>query len=117
MPQQTTPPTLTAQFATMLPQWERLFKQLKGQIGDDYRASEDPDDNKPGMCVTIGFTPYRPESETETEREASWSYQTGDNSFSGGAYGHPHWAVVSLYRRSNSKQLAIDCADQICELV
>lgn len=100
--------TLDEQIAECVPQWTRLFKALKQDIGDDYRASEDED--KPGMCVTIGFTP------ANDERDASWSYQTGDNSYTGGAYGHPHWAVVSLYRRSNSRVLALECAEQIAEL-
>lgn len=100
--------TLDKQIAAMVPQWTKLFKSLKQDIGDDYRASEDED--TPGMCVTIGFTP------ANDERDASWSYQTGDNSYTGGAYGHPHWAVVSLYRRSNSRELANECAEQIAEL-
>lgn len=103
--------TLDQQIKPMVREWQSLFIALKKQIGDDYRASDDPDDNTPGMCVTIGFTP---ESE---EHDASWSYQTGDNSYSGGAYCHPHWAVVSLYRRSNSRQLAEECANQIADLV
>lgn len=103
--------TIDQQIDPLIPEWTKLFKALKSGIGDDYRASDDPDDNTPGMQVTIGFTP---ESE---DKDASWSYQTGDNSYTGGAYGHPHWAVVSLYRRSNSRQLAKDCADQIAELV
>lgn len=86
-----------------------LLVCLKRDIGDDYRASDDPDDNTPGMCVTIGFTP------ASEDLPYSWSYQTGDNSFTGGAYGHPHWGVVSLYRRSNSRELAKDCVDQISE--
>lgn len=103
--------TLDQQLDSLIPQWTRLFKSLKPTIGNDYRASDDADDNLPGMCVTIGFTPA-----TE-EDNCSWSYQTGDNSYSGGAYGHPHWAVVSLYRRSNSRELAEDCASQIGDLV
>lgn len=101
--------TIDKQIDSMVSEWARLFKALKGDIDDDYRASED--EEIPGMCVTIGFTP---ESE---ESDASWSYQTGDNSYTGGAYSHPHWAVVSLYRRSNSVELAKDCANQIAELV
>lgn len=95
----------------LAPQWEQLFKSLKPQIDDDYRASDDPDDETPGMSVTIGFTPSTEDS------PCSWSYQTGDNSYSGGAYGRAHWSVVSLYRRSNSRELAKDCADQIAESV
>jgi hypothetical protein len=60
-----------------------LLVSLKSDICDE--------ENLPGMVVTIGYSP-----------NGDWDYQTGDNSFSGGAYGHPHWAVVYLYRRYNS---------------
>lgn len=95
----------------LVPEWIRLLKSLKGDIGDKYRATDDPDDDKPGMCVTIGFTP------ADEDKDASWSYQTGDNSYTGGAYGHPHWVVIYLYRRSNSRELAEDAASQIADLV
>jgi len=84
-----------------------LIKELKGQIGDDYRASDDPDDNTPGMQITIGFT-----AATEDE-DFSWSYQTGDNSYTGGAYSHSTWGVGAIYRRSNSKQVAKELCDDI----
>jgi len=103
--------TLDQQLSELKPQLVRLFKALKRDIGDDYRASDDPDDTTPGMQVTIGFTP-----ETE-DSDYSWSYQTGDNSYTGGAYGHANWGVVSLYRRSNSKLVAEDCLDQLGEAV
>ncbi len=95
----------------MVPQWTRLFKSLKPSIADDYRCSDDPDDTMPGMTVTIGFTP------STEDKGCSWHYQTGDNSFSGGAYLHRHWAVISLYRRSNSRELAKQAADEIAESV
>jgi hypothetical protein len=91
-----------------------LLIDLKGEIGDEYRGSSyeapgGPDDGPPSMDVTIGWTP-------ET---GSWSYQTGDNSYTGGAYGHPYWAVIELDRRSNSTELARDIrnqlADQFCQ--
>jgi len=102
--------TIDEQISEMVPQWTRLIASLIPQIDDDYRATEDPDDDVPGMCLTIGFTP-----ETE-ERDASWNYQTGDNSYTGGAYSHPHWGVVSLYRDSVPADVADDAADQIGEL-
>lgn len=95
----------------LVPQWTRLLKSLKADIGDEYRCSDDPDDTTPGMCVTIGFTP------STDENDCSWSYQTGDNSYTGGAYGHAHWAVIYLYRRSNSRELAESAADEIAESV
>ena len=30
-----------------------------------------------------------------------WNYQTGDNSFTGGAYGLPHWGVTTIYPDSD----------------
>lgn len=85
-----------------------LIKELKSQIGDDYRASElDGEDSLPGMCVTIGFT-----AATEDD-DFSWSYQTGDNSYTGGAYSHKTWGVASIYRRSNSKDVARELCDDI----
>lgn len=84
-----------------------LLRSLKANIGDDYRASDDPEDDAPGMCVTVGWSP----------ESGDWSYQTGDNSFTGGAYRYPHWGVISLYRRSNSRDLARDIQDQLAECV
>jgi len=82
----------------------RLLKALKADICDDYRCSDDPDDKLPGMCVTIGASV-----------DGSWHYQTGDNSFTGGAYGHRHWAVVYLYRRSDSIALAQDALNELAD--
>jgi hypothetical protein len=91
--------------------WTRLAASLIPEIGDDYRASDDPSDDVPGMCLTIGYTP---ESE---DKDESWHYQTGDNSYSGGAYGHPHWAVVSLYRDTVPADVAEEIIDQLSEVV
>jgi hypothetical protein len=70
-----------------------------------------PDDTTPGMLVTIGFTPG------DDDKDWSWSYQTGDNSFTGGAYGHAHWGVIYLNRRSNSRELAKGAVDEIGDSV
>ena len=89
--------------ARLRAEWARLLRSLKPDIGDDYRASDD--DMLPGMQVTFGVT-------LGEDGFLSWSYQTGDNSYTGGAYGHPVWAVVSLYRRSNSRELAKEAMEE-----
>ena len=89
--------------ADLEPQWSELLKQLVQDIADDYRASDDPEDDQPGMQVTFGTN----------DEMSSWSYQTGDNSYTGGAYSFPHWAVISLYRDSDPAELAHDAIDQI----
>lgn len=81
-----------------------LFVALRSDIGDEYRASEE--DTEPSMCVTLGFTP----------EDGSWDFQTGDNSYTGGAYLHPDWAVVSVYRDSNARELAKEVVEQLAQL-
>lgn len=81
-----------------------LVKGLKKHIADDYRANED--DDKPGMSLTVG-----------ANETGEWGYQTGDNSYSGGAYFYPHWAVVDVYRRSNSADVARDIQSQLADLM
>lgn len=98
---------LDSRFAELLPEWVALVADLIPTIADDYRATDDPDDNEPGMCLTVA-------SDNELSQ---WSYQTGDNSFSGGAYGLPHWAVVYLSRDSDPAQVAEDIASQLGELI
>lgn len=88
-------------------QWTELVGSLKDDIGDDYRASEEED--VPGMCLTVGGS--------VKDGEFSWAYQTGDNSYSGGAYCHKHWAVVSIYRDSDPAEIAKDIANQLGEAI
>lgn len=71
-------------------------------IADEYRAFED--DMVPGVQLTVGLNDA-----------GEWSWQTGDNSFTGGAYGYPYWAVTGVYRRSNSRAVARDLQDQLVE--
>lgn len=84
------------------PQMVALIKELKKQIGDEYRASDDS--TRPSMSVTVGAD------------ADGWSYQTGDNSYTGGAYGYATWAVVEIDRRSNSRSAADDIVRQLFEL-
>lgn len=50
-----------------------LLIRLKREIGDEYRASDDPDDNTPGMQVTfatkrmVNLGPIRPETTVTRE--------------------------------------------------
>lgn len=82
----------------------KLLVSLKADIGDDYRASDDPEDNTPGMQVTIASNDGK-----------KWTYQTGDNSYSGGCYHYRHWGVIYLYRNSNCRALAKDAIAEVWE--
>lgn len=80
-----------------------LIRYLKPQICDDYI---DEGDTLPSICLTVG-------ADTTT---GDWRYKTGDNSYTGGAYGYSDWAVVTVYRRSNSIKLARDIREQLSDL-
>ena len=59
------------------------------------------------LCVTVGFSPE------EDGRPAGWGYQTGDNSFTGGAYGHPFWGVVWIGADSVPEEVAREIAADV----
>jgi len=46
-----------------------------------------------------------------------WNYQTGDNSFTGGAYGLPHWAVTSITPDSDPLEVYEYIIDELNELL
>lgn len=80
-------------------EFRRLLISLKKTICDDYQVEGAEENAPPCMQVTFGMS-------RNADGELSWNYQTGDNSFMGGAYSHPAWGVVYLSRRSNSLNLA-----------
>ena len=61
---------------------------------------------------------YRPGNEgldltvSTDAKSRNYGWQTGDNSFTGGAYSYPHWAVVTVFPRTNSRQLAREIIGQ-----
>ena len=92
-----------------LPDREELVDLIVGlipSIEDEFRAPGCEDEDEASMQLTIGWN-------AET---GSWSYQTGDNSFSGGAYGYPHWSVVTLGREIDAQSTADEILDELDEL-
>ena len=77
-----------------------LVTNLIPEIDDDYRSDEEA--TEPSMLLTVGAD------------ADGWSYQTGDNSFTGGAYGYATWALVYLDRESDPSSVADDI---IAELI
>jgi hypothetical protein len=84
----------------------KLFIALKKDIGPD-TLIETGDGDVPGIEVTIGCT------FDFNGASISWNYQTGDNSYTGGAYGHPEWFTCSVMKRTNCKELANDIINEI----
>lgn len=84
----------------------RLVRAVRSDISREYRCTDDPDDTTPGILLTVGAS-----------LDGSWSWQTGDNSFTGGAYGHAHWGIGYVYRRSNSFEVADTILDELAEVM
>ena len=82
-----------------------LIKAVKSDISSEYRAFDD--DETPGIQLTVATN----------DDMSEWTYQTGDNSYSGSCYFYPHWAVVGVYRRSNSRDVAKDILTQLNDLI
>ena len=59
--------------------------------------------DRDGLDLTVGAS---------GEGREKWSYQTGDNSYTGGAYAYPHWAVITVYPRTNAKDAAKEILSQ-----
>ena len=85
----------------------KLIELLKLDICDDYRCTDDPEDAEPGMTLTF----------STNDDLSCWGYQTGDNSYTGGAYGLPHWAVTYLYRDSDAEKVYEEILNQWAELI
>lgn len=84
-----------------------LVKACIADIHADARAPGCEDDDEPSMQLTVA-----------TDDELSgWNYQTGDNSFTGGAYGLPHWAVIYLTPDSDPSEIVSEIFGQWAELI
>jgi hypothetical protein len=70
-----------------------IIRSIKPHIQDNYIEETG---GIPFIQLTIGCGPD------------GWNYQTGDNSFTGGAYCFPFWGVGYVTRRCNSRALARD---------
>lgn len=92
----------------------KLAAALIPDIRDDYRAhdceckgaADDSHDSDcvPSMQVTVGAD------------ADGWAYQTGDNSYTGGAYGFATWAVVALYRDTIPSEWADAVLSELYEM-
>ncbi len=81
-----------------------LLIALRSDVHCDSRASDDPDDDRPAMCVTISLCP---------EHAENWNYQTGDNSYTGACYGDPYWGVGDVAREDSDA----DCKQEATRMV
>ena len=68
---------------------------------------EDDEGNAGCLQLTIGFN----------DDMSEWGAQTGDNSYTGGAYSFPHWSVVYVTPDSTVDDIQDDIIDQALSLI
>ncbi len=89
----------------------RMFisDSLDGWIADAiaYGCFDDKESEYYGMQLTIACS----------DDGTKWNYQTGDNSYTGNAYGLPHWAVVYIYPDSTTDELMNEIINQLEDLL
>lgn len=61
---------------------------------------------KEGIDITVATTDGK-----------RWAYQTGDNSYTGGAYGMVHWSVQTIYPNTNCYTMAREIVNELREMV
>lgn len=76
---------------------------------DDYDEDDTPEYGYSYIDLTVGI-------DTEGDDENTWGYQTGDNCYTGGAYGHPDWAVVCLSAGSDPAEVVAEIRSELSEL-
>jgi hypothetical protein len=99
--------TLTTEICDLLKSLKR--SQDWQRLRRDWAKHADP--------VEHGETPYVQVTIGANDDLTDWGWQTGDNSYTGGAYGYRHWGIVYLTSRSNCLELAKDCLAEIKEQI
>lgn len=89
-----------------LPQFALIANLFRG-IQRNSINFQDPDTVREGLDITLGTNGDGPE----------YGWQTGDNSFTGGAYGYRHWAVVTLFPTSDPAEVAREVFEQWEDLI
>lgn len=80
---------------TVIDDLKLLIPFLVGFMVSEERSScQEPHETTPMMDLTVGFT----------EDLNQWNYQTGDNSFPGGAYGLPIWAIATILSKKGIEE-------------
>ena len=81
---------------------EDLTKLIKLNL-DEWKSwlNEDVDSDEGWGTLTIGFD----------DDNEEWSYQTGDNNYTGGAYGFHNWLVVNFSTECTVEEVL----ERLCE--
>ena len=75
------------------------------------------EDREEAYCEVAPVSVQLTVGATVGEGRASWGYQTGDNSYTGGAYGHPFWGIAYVTHESDPEAIASEILSEIDEQI
>lgn len=88
----------------LLESLSKIIKSLSSNVTDDMI---DHDWESPAIQITLGIS--------VTNNTISWGWQSGDNSYTGGAYSYPYWGIGYVGKDLNDeecKSLANDLLEE-----
>ena len=88
--------------APTIEELSRLVRDIKLDIMDEHIEEKG---DTPSIQLTIGTD------------EDGWSYQTGEDSYAGGAYEDASWGLGYVTRRCNSREVAKDILSDLASQV
>lgn len=94
-------------WVTNKPDLIELIKNIIPSIEDNFRCTDDYDDDTPGIQITIAID----------DDCDDWVYQTGDNSYSGACYGKSYWGIGYIYRDSNPEEVADAIIEDLASVI
>ena len=84
----------------------RLIEALQKELENDPECYADPEnDNIPSMQITI----------SNNYECTAWSYQTGDNSYTGSCYGDPFWGIGYILSDQHADSIADELINDLAE--
>ena len=84
----------------------QVYKDIKDFLFSNIDVFRKDAEEYDGLDITIATTDGN-----------SWGYQTGDNSYTGGAYPFQHWGVTTITPDSDPLEIYDDITDQLEELM
>ena len=95
--------------------YDLLFKEdletIVTQIVTEYKQYYKEDKDVEYIQLTVGTNGDL----CEVSGSTLYGYQTGDNSYTGGAYGYRHWGVAEINDESDPEEVVEDICEQLAE--
>ena len=93
--------------------------EVSSMVDDGYLKPDNWHDSAYEYALDNGLIPHKPGMQVTIASNdgEEWTYQTGDNSFTGSCYHCQHWGVGYLYRDTDTQDLAESMVGEVFEAI